>query len=447
MQKKRGDVKMEWLSPLVIIFGSLAVLIATRLPVAFCFTAVNIGGAYLLWGGEQGLHQLVRSIFSSVTFFGLVPVPLFVLMGEVIFHSGIAFKAIDVVDKWMGRLPGRLGIVTVASATLFSTLSGSSIGTTAMLGSTLTPEMERRGYKKPISLGCVMGSGGLAMIIPPSALAVVLGALAEISIGRLLIAGILPGLLIAALYSAYIIGRCWLQPSIAPSYVPSQMPLSEKLISTVRYVLPFGLVIISVIFLIFMGIATPSESSAMGALTCYILVAIYRRFNWNVVKKATAGTLRIAVMLMVIITGATAFSQILAYTGASRGLTEFVVGLNLPPLMLMIAMQLVIIALGMFMDPVCIMMIVFPIFLPVLEAMGFNVILFGLLVLISLEISGTTPPFGMLLFVMKGIAPPGTTMADICLAALPFIICDLLAMAIIIAFPQIALLLPSLMIH
>lgn len=438
---------MEWWVYLVIIFGALMFLLAMRLPVAFCFTAINLAGVYLLWGGEVGLHQLVLSIYGSVTRFSLLPVPLFVLMGEVLFHAGIAFQAIDVIDKWMGRIPGRLALITVASGTLFSTLSGSSMGTTAILGSILTPEMERRGYKKAMSLGSVMGSGGLAMIIPPSALAVVLGSLARISIGRLLIAGVLPGLLMASFYATYIIGRCRLQPSIAPAYATAHIPLVEKLVSTVRYVLPFGIIIFLVIGLIFMGIATPTESAAMGAFACFVLVTCYRRLNREVMKKTIAGTLRITVMLLMILTGATAFSQILAYTGASRGLSEFVTGLNLSPIMLLIAMQIVILFLGTFMEPVSIMMIVFPVFLPIVSAAGFDLILFGLLVLINLEIGMKTPPFGLLLFVMRGIAPPGTTMGDIYRAIFPFILCDLIAIGTIIAFPQIALWLPSFMAY
>jgi len=438
---------LEWWAYLVIIFGALMFLLAMRLPVAFCFTAINLAGVYLLWGGEVGLHQLVLSIYGSVTRFSLLPVPLFVLMDEVLFHAGIAFQAIDVIDKWMGRIPGRLALITVASGTLFSTLSGSSMGTTAILGSILTPEMERRGYKKAMSLGSVMGSGGLAMIIPPSALAVVLGALARISIGRLLIAGVLPGLLMASFYATYIIGRCRLQPSMAPAYATAHIPLVEKLVSTVRYVLPFGIIIFLVIGLIFMGIATPTESAAMGAFACFVLVTCYRRLNREVMKKTLAGTLRITVMLLMILTGATAFSQILAYTGASRGLSEFVTGLNLSPIMLLIAMQIVILFLGTFMEPVSIMMIVFPVFLPIVSAAGFDLILFGLLVLINLEIGMKTPPFGLLLFVMRGIAPPGTTMGDIYRAIFPFILCDLIAIGVIIAFPQIALWLPSFMAY
>lgn len=436
---------MEWWLVLIIIMGALVFLLATGLPVAFSFMLINLVGVFIYWGGITGFYQLILSIFSSITFFALLPVIMFVLMGEVIFHSGIFVHAIDALDKWMGRLPGRLGLLAVGSATLFSTLSGSSMGTTAMLGSILTPEMERRGYKKPMSLGAVLGAGGLAMIIPPSALAVILAALAEISVGGLLMSGVLPGLLIATFYSIYIIGRCKLQPSIAPAYEPVSVSLSQKLVNTARYVLPFGIVIFIVIGLIFMGVASPTEAAAMAALAIFIITIFYGRLNWGVVKNSVSGTLAISVMMFIILTGSTAFSQILAYSGATEGLVQFIADLNLSPIVLLIAMQVVILILGMLMEQVSIMMISFPIFLPIVEALGFDMVWFGLLVLINMEIGLTSPPFGLTLFVMKGVAPPDTTMKDIYMAALPFIVCDLIAMAFIIAFPPIALWLPSIM--
>lgn len=435
---------MEWWLALAMIGGALVFLLATGLPVAFCFMLINLVGVFFFWGGVSGFQQLILSMFTSITFFALLCVVMFILMGEVLFHSGVFVRAIDVLDKWMGRLPGRLGLVAVGGATLFSTLSGSSMGTTAMLGSLLTPEMERRGYKKPISIGACM-SGALAMIIPPSALAVILATLAEISVGRLLISGIFPGLMMAILYAGYIIGRCKLQPSIAPAYTPVTIPLSQRIMDTVRYVLPFGIVIFIVIGLIFMGVASPSEASAMAALAIFIIAAFYGRLNWGVVKKSVSGTLRIAVMMFIILTGSTAFSQILAFSGATRGLTELVVALEVSPIVLLITMQVLILILGCFMEQVSIMMITFPIFLPVVRALGFDMIWFGLLVLINMEIGMKSPPFGFCLFVMKGVAPPDTTMGDIYRATFPFILADILAMAMVMLFPIIALWLPSFM--
>jgi len=254
---------MEWWVPLIFIVGIFLLLLAVGLPVFLAFTAVDVLGIYFLWGGSAGLSQLIHSIFSSISSFVLLPVPLFVLMGELLFQSGVFVRALDTLDKWMGRLPGRLCILSIGGGTLFSTLSGSSMGTSAMLGSLLLPEMEKRGYHKTIAIGSCM-SGALAMIIPPSALAVIMGSLMEVSIGKLLISGVVPGLLMAALYVIYIVGRCALQPHLAPDYSPDKVPWSEKIIAFVKHVLPFGTIIFVVTGLIFAGLATPTESAGMG---------------------------------------------------------------------------------------------------------------------------------------------------------------------------------------
>ncbi len=436
---------MEWWLTLLLIFGSLAVLMATGMPIAFTFLLINLVGAFFLWGGTAGLHQLTFNVAESVSRFSFLPIVMFVLMGEIMFQSGMGFHIMDAMDKWLGRLPGRLGLVAVASGTLFATLSGSALASTAMLGRVLTPEMERRGYKKPMSIGPIMGSGGLAMIIPPSGIAVLLAALGEFSIGKLLMAGVIPGLVIASLYSSYIIGRCYLQPHIAPSYELPRISLSEKLIFTAKYVLPLSLIVFLVLGLIFLGISTPSEAAAMGVLGSVILAALYRNLNWSVIKKSIIGSLQISVMVLMIIAGAKAFSQILAYSGATRGLIAFTVGLPLPPLAILVSMQVTLLFLGAFMDLVSIMMITLPVYMPIIHTLGFDPVWFGLIMLINLEMAATTPPFGLLLFVMKGAAPPGTTMGEVIRAGLPFLLCDLTVMVLVMAFPILALWLPGMM--
>src|SRR5512135_1736389 len=220
---------MEWQLSLVIIFGILMVLMLTGMPIALCFFIINVIGMYFLFGGIMGLQNLINSLYNSLNSFILLPIPLFILMGEVMFQSKIAPILITVIGKWMGRLPGRLALLAVASGTLLSTLTGTSIASVAMLGSTLVPEMEAQNYKKPMSLGPIMGSGGLAMLIPPSALAVLCGAIGEISIGRILVGIVIPGLLVAAIMATYIIVRCKLQPDLAPIYDVEKIPLSEKI--------------------------------------------------------------------------------------------------------------------------------------------------------------------------------------------------------------------------
>ena len=436
---------MAWEFMLLLIVGSLIVLMATGLPVAFCFMVVNVIGVFLFWGGGIGLEQLTLSIFESVTQWALVPMPLFILMGSVMFHSGMAPRMIDALDKWLGRLPGRLGLLAVGAGTLLSSLTGDSMSSVAMLGSTLVPEMEKRGYKKSMSLGPILGSGGLAIMVPPSALAILLGAIGQISVGGILIAIIIPGLLMATLYAAYIIVRCWLQPSIAPPYKVAAIPILDKITATMRYVLPLGFIVFLVVGVIFLGIATPSEAAASGALGSFILAAAYRKLNWHVINKSILATLRISIMMLIIITGAKAFAQILAYTGASRGLIELASGLSITPILIIAAMMFVVLILGTFMDLVSIMMITLPIYVPVIRSLGFDPVWFAVLMLLNIEVATTSPPFGLSLFVMKGVAPPDTTMGDIYRAGLPFIYCDLIAMALIITFPAIALWLPHLM--
>jgi tripartite ATP-independent transporter DctM subunit len=434
---------MEWWTILIVIFASLMCLFLIGVPVAFSFLFINIIGVYFLMGGEAGFSQLVRSIHRSVSTFALLPVPLFVLMGEVMFRSGIATKMMDTLDKWLGRIPGRLSLLAVGGGTIFSTLSGSAMAGCAMLGSVLVPEMEKRGYKKPMSIGPILGSGGLAMMIPPSALGVLLASLSQMSVGGILVAIVIPGILMATLYAAYIIIRCHLQPDLAPTYKIEPVSLAEKFVLTVKYILPLGSIVFLVIGLMFLGVATPTESAALGAIGCYILLFIYKGWDWKTIVDSVSHTLRITVMMFMIMTGAMAFSQILAFSGASLGLVQLAAELNLHPMFILIFMQIILLFMGIFMEPLTIMMVTLPIYLPIAKNLGFHPLWFGTIMLINMEMATTTPPFGLVLFVMKGVAPPDTTMADIYRAGFPFLICDAVAMGLVMAFPWLALYLPS----
>ncbi|MFC2068376.1 TRAP transporter large permease subunit [Chloroflexota bacterium] len=436
---------MEWYWLLLLIIGGLLLLMSTGMPVAFCFMLINAVGVFIFFGGGSGLRHLAVSITTSLSTFTLLPLPLFVLMGEVIYHSGLAPYMIDALDKWIGRLNGRLGLLAVGGGTVFATLTGVSMASVAMLGSTLVPEMEKRGYKKSMSLGPILGSSGLAIMIPPSNLAVLLGAIGEISIGGILIAIILPGLLMAILYATYIIVRCKLQPSIAPRYDLPAVPLGEKLVAIVHYILPVAFIIFMVIGVIFLGIATPTEAAATGALGTFLMAAAYRRLNWTMVKKALTGTVKVAGMMFLILAGAVAFSKILAFTGAGHELTEFTIGLPIAPIFTIAAIISVALLLGMIMSPVPIMMICLPIFVPVVEALGFEPVWFAVIFLLAIEMGTTSPPYGMCLFVMKGVATPDTKIGDCYRAALPFLGCDLITIILLIAFPVIALWLPGMM--
>jgi tripartite ATP-independent transporter DctM subunit len=436
---------MEWWQALSLLIGTMLILLATGLPVAVSFLLVDILGAILFLGGSAGITQLILNMEESLASFSLLPVPLFVLMGEVMFHSQLGFKAIDVVDLCIGRVPGRLALLAIVGGALFSTMSGSTLATTAILGSLLVPDMQKRGYSKTMSIGPVMGSGGLAMLIPPSALAILLAALNQISVGGLLIAGIVPGLLMALFYAGYVVIRCWIQPSLAPPYELRKAPMSLRIKGIVTHVLPLGFILFLVIGLIFLGVATPSEAAALGSFGTIVLACAYRKMSFDVLKTSVISTIKITSMMFMIIVGSTTFSQIMAFSGASGGLIEVVTSLDLPPIMILISMQILFLFLGCFMDNLSMVMIGMPIFLPIVSALHFDLLWFSLLMLLNMEMANTTPPFGLLLFVMKGVAPPDTTMGDIYKAGVPFLMCDALVLILVMIFPQIALHLPTIM--
>jgi tripartite ATP-independent transporter DctM subunit len=402
-------------------------------------------GAFLLWGGIGGLQQLILSIFESVTFFALLPVPLFLLMGGILFHSGMGTRMLDALDGSMGRLPGRLSLVAVAGGVLIAVLCGNTWASTAMLGSMLLPDMRKRGYQNPMALGPILGGGALAIIIPPSGMAVVLATLAGISVGGLLIAGLIPGLLMAALFTVYIVGRCILQPQIAPSYEIHRLPLSQRLMPLVKYVLPLGLIVFSVIGLMMIGLATPSESAAFGVLATLVCAGLYRSLTWDMLKNSFTATMRTTTMIFMIFCGSTAFSQILSFSGATKGMVQFAVQLPIPPTALLICMMILVMFLGMFMDQMSILMVTLPIFMPICRALGWDPLWFGLMLLINMSIANLSPPFGVELFVMKGVAPPDTTMVDIYIASVPFILMEALVIAMVMIAPPIATWLPGIL--
>jgi len=314
---------------------------------------------------------------------------------------------------------------------------------TAMLGTVLLPEMRKRGYSASMSVGPIIGVGGLAMLIPPSALAVILASIGGISVGGLLMAGVIPGVLLGAFFAAYIILTAWFKPSCAPNYTVPYTPFGEKVMLTVKRLLPIGIIIFSVIGVIVMGLATPTEAAASGTIATFIVTILYRCFNWQVLKASIKGSIEIWVMVFMIIAGSSTFSMVLAYTGASKGLLGLIENLSLHPMMILIIMQLIVGFMGCFMDGVSIMMICLPVFMPISNALGFDPIWFGVLFLINIEMGQLTPPFGMLLFVMKGVAPKDITMEQIIWASVPYMFFDILIMAMIMVWPGIALWLPS----
>jgi len=405
---------------------------------------VNAIGIFFFWGGEAGLNQLILSIYASLANFILVPVPMFFLMGEIMFQSGVATDVINALDKWLGRLPGRLSLLTVVSSTLLSVLTGVPMATVALLGTTLMPEMEKRGYDRRMIIGPIVGSGGLAMLIPPSAIAVLLAGLAEVSVSGVLIGGIMPGLILACLYALYIMIRCWINPSLAPAYNVSHVPMGEKMRNSFTHILPLSFVVFMVIGVMFLGVATPTEAATSGAIASFLLAAYHKKLTWGVIKRSLHGTARLTVMVFMIVAGSTAFCQMLAFSQASKGLVQLVGQLQLSPILIVMSMQFILLIMGCMMDLFSIMMITIPIFFPIVKVLGLDPLWFSILFLLNMELGPETPPFGLVLFVMKGVVPKDVKMVEIWSATLPFVLIDIFALGLLIIFPALSLWLPSL---
>jgi tripartite ATP-independent transporter DctM subunit len=435
---------MEWFESLGLLLGAILILMAIGMPVALAFLAANIIGAWFFMGGARGVTLMLNNGFGGLTNFALVPIPLFLLMGEIFFHTGLGARMFNAIDKLLGKLPGRLSYVTVLGGTAFSTLSGSSMGSTALLGSLMVPEMTNRGYKKHMSIGPILGTGGLAIIIPPSALAVLLATLARIDVGALLIAGIIPGLILASFYIVTIYIQTKIDPTAAPPYEVETLSAGEKLGLLFKDILPMLSVMVLIVIGMVGGLITPSEAAAFGALGVLILGVIFRCLTWEAMKKSIIGALRVTLMAYLIVFGSATFSQLLAFSGASSGLIRWATSFDLAPLAMLLIMFSVLLVLGMFMEQISMMLLTVPIFFPLALTLGYDPIWFGLIILLALEISFTTPPFGLLLFVMKGVAPKETTMRDIYGAAIPYMGCSILLVALLILFPQLALWLPGL---
>lgn len=432
---------MEWWAYLSIIIAVLTVFFLSGLPVAFCFTLFNFIAAYFWMGGTEAFGLLTVSAFASIASFPLVAVPLFVLMGELLFQSGVVTIVLDAVSKWMVGVRGSLSYVAVVAGTLFGTMSGSAVSGVAVLGSTLAPDMRSRGYSKELALGPILGSGCLAMIIPPSVLAVLLGSLAQIPVGDLLIAGIIPGILLALCYAAHIFIRLRFNPSLAPEDSVEVFGTGVK-IRALLSILPVLIITLSVWGVMLFGIATPSEAAAIGVFGALVVMAIYKRLTWRAVRLALFDSVKISSMIFMIIISASAFSQMLAFTGTTSQLVSFATESGLAPWAVLVGMIVTAILLGSFLDELALLMISIPIYMPVVKALAFDPVWFGLLMLITLEIATISPPYGLALFVLKGVVPDAT-MGDIWKASIAYMLISTFVLALIFIFPPIATWLPT----
>lgn len=434
----------SWQFAAWFLLGGSTVLLFLGLPVAFAFLVINLAGAWLWLGGEPGLAQLARNSVSSVMSFSLTPIPLFVLMGEVLFHTGLAVKVIDGIERLIAQVPGRLAVVAVVAGTVFSAISGSTIATTAMLGSLMVPVMLARGYHPTLATGPVMAIGAVDMLIPPSALTVLLGSLSGISISKLLIGGVVPGVLLSVCFVAYIVVRVKLNPRLAPNAPLEQHHGFDRFKPFLLYVLPLVSIFTVVVGTMAAGWGTPTESAAVGALATIVLAMVYRAMTPRILMASLKGTVAISAMILFIIVGATTFAQILSFSGASNGLAGAITGSGLAPWAVIAAMMGMLIFLGIFVDQVSMMLITLPIFMPVVQTLGIDLVWFGVLFLICMQMGLLLPPHGLLLMTMKGVAPPQVTMLHIFKAVVPFLLMSIGLLALVFLVPAVATWLPGL---
>ena len=435
---------MTWYVSLSLLMGGVCFLLFLGLPVVLAFFAINIVGAVIFLGGMKALISFPSECLEAIGKFNLTPIPLFILMGELLFHTGVAFRAIDAVDRLIVRIPGRLSVVSLFGGTIFASLSGSTIASTAMIGNTLLPRMMKSGYDKKISMGPIMAVGGIDMLIPPSALAVLLASLAEQSVSALLIAGIVPGLTMAVIFVAYVVVRCYLNPALAPTSGDEQK--KAEWLPMLIYVVPLLSIFVVVMASMFWGIASPTEAAALGCVATVIICAVYRALTFKNLLTSALETAKISVMILFIIAGSLTFAQLLAVSGGTNGLLIQLKGFELSNLMLVLAMVGILLVLGCFMDQISMILLTLPFFIPLALSHQIDVTWLLLLILVSMELSLLTPPFGLLLFVMKGVAPPNVTLTDVYAAALLFVVMKLLVLALLIAWPSFALWLPRLVL-
>ncbi|MCL4745250.1 MAG: TRAP transporter large permease subunit [Burkholderiaceae bacterium] len=431
------------MTALLIGLGSVAallVLLALGLEIAYALAVVGVVGLFLIGGVPLAQGVLATAPYSSVAKFALVVLPMFILMGELVVATGMARHAYVAARAWLGRLPGGLMMTAVGASALLATTSGSSIAATVTVGRVSIAEMRRYGYDGGLAAGTVAVAGTLAALIPPSALLVFYALLSDQSISAMLLAGIGPGLLSAALFmlTAYLIGR--LRPALAPRL--AQPADWRERLSSLRLFAPLGTLVLVVLGGIYSGLVTATEAAAFGALVALIMLALSGRLTLPRLDEALSSSARITCMIFLIIIGGTLFARMLAFAGVPLALAEFIRGLDISPMAVVLVMMLILTVLGMFIDPIGMLMLTLPFFLPVVKQLGIDPIWFGVLVVLQAELGVITPPIGMHLFVVNKIAPD-ITFASIIRGSLPFMACQFLLVALVILFPPIALWVPG----
>ncbi len=427
----------------MLFFGSLLVFLMLGTPLAFVLGGVSVVFLYFEMG-PIGFYLLASKMWETMQSPTLMAVPLFVFMAILLEKSGVANDLYDMMHQWFGGLRGGLAIGTVLICVIFAAMSGISGAAVVTMGTIALPKMLERGYDKKLALGAINAGGGWGILIPPSILMVLYALLTEVSVGRLFAAGIGPGLTLFVLVSIYIGGRCWLQPELGPALpIEERASWTMKLKSLKAVILPI-LIVITVLGAIFGGFATPTEAAAIGVFGSLVATLINGQLNTRVIHEASIATLKLTALVMWILFAAHAFSTAYTALGAQSLISDLMAYIPGGRWGSLFFMLLLLFFFGMVLDPVGIMLITLPVFLPIVRDAGFDPIWFGILFIIMMEVGYMTPPFGFNLFYLKGVAPPEVTMGDIYASVFPYVVVTLIGVLLIILFPAIALYFPML---
>lgn len=426
----------------LLFFGSLLIFLVLGLPLAFVLGGVSVVFLYFTWGIES-FYMVASQMWGSMNSFTLVAIPLFVLMAMILEKTGVAQDLYRMMHLWWGGVRGGLAIGTVAICTIFAAMVGISGAAVVTMGTIALPAMLARGYDKRLAIGCISAGGGLGILIPPSVLMILYSLITGVSVGKLFAAGVIPGVMLAVLLGLYIYIRCRFQPELGPALPPEERGNRREKLRALRAVVLPMLIVAMVLGSILFGLATPTEAAAVGVLGSLISAAVHRQLSWPLLSESLLRTLRLTGMIIWILFAAHAFSA--AYQG--MGAQSFIEGLmaHIPggKWGTIVFIQIVLFLLGMVLDPVGIMLITLPVFLPVVTALGFDPIWFGIMFIINMEIGYQTPPFGFNLFYLKGIVPKGITMGDIYRSVIPYTLVMIFGLILVMIFPALATWLPS----
>lgn len=425
----------------IILF---VLLILLGIPITYTMAAVGAGGMIFVYGIEGVFQFIPIKLYTFASAFTFAALPLFLLMGFIAFHADLSKDSYDAARAWFGKIPGGLAVATVYSCAIFGAVSGSGLVMAAVFSKIAVPEMLKSGYNKRLSLGVVATASGLDALIPPSILMVILGVLTETSVGRLLIAGIMPGVLFAVVFAVAISLFCYLKPSYAPK-IGSLDTSWRTRIRTLKNIWSVAILFILVLGSIYMGWATPDEAAGVGVIGSILVLIHRRKFSWAKLASAAIDCGKTSAMLLFLCGTGTIFAHFLSVTKVISTITGWMMGLGLPFSLLLVALCVTYLFLGSLMEPVSMLVLTLPFVVPIMEMHGASLVWFGVIFVMLACIGGVTPPFGLVLFVMKGTLGDQVDMKDIIAGALPFVILELFLIAILCIFPQISLWLPNMM--